>query len=296
LKKLLSYLKVAALPLLALYFVTGLTLSSHITSAAVATHYGTIQGANITDSRVIPQVAVPVLLPAISDAEAKAQAGNPQLAAHMLHRVTKPLAIQPQVGHYVNVTSSTNWGGYYVQSTNVEGSYGCVVDTKAPTYDAASWTGVGGVNGTGDLAQSGVDQYEQEGWIETYPNPPVFYFNVNTGDTVCSEVKYVSSGKWYISVTDSTSGSYYAADYSFNPDRSTAEWITEAQGSAAVPRFGSITFTSTEWWNSSGNEVSATTGGTLYDIQLHSPVQGSICPGNESGTSFTNSSTRSSSC
>ena len=296
-QRLLPSRKVVTSVFFSIYLVMGFTLFAASGLFVSTAQYGTIQKAGEVP---VVQKPLPVAVYAISDAQAKAMAvlsGDPTLAAHMLHRVTAPSTVQHTVD-YVSTTSSSNWGGYYTHASNITGSYGCFTDTNSPTYDAASWTGVGGVYGNGNLAQTGVDQYYQQAWIETYPNPATFLFSVSVGNKICSEVKLDSSTKkWYLNVTDSTTGTYYANEYSFSPNRSSAEWITEAQPDYSVPKFGSIPFSSTYWYDSSSTQDTATSSkGSLYLVHLYSSSGGSVCPSSESGTSFTNKATTASSC
>src|SRR5205814_5010517 len=108
-------------------------------------------------------------------------------------------------------TTSTNWSGYAVDSTNmvtaVSGEFNVPILNCTDTPDASEsmWVGIGGAGeSTGDLLQTGVRsdcvggvQVENPGWWEEYPEYPSVDFTgmvVSPGDHINASVYRTSVG------------------------------------------------------------------------------------------------------
>jgi len=222
---------------------------------------------------------------------------GPSIAAHMLHRVETPLTDQPTGLKYGTVSeTSSNWSGYVPDTSNT----GRVV-TSANAYfnvasisggtSVASWVGVGGYR-SGALAQTGVDHQQLKAWYELLPANPVYVLNVRAGDLMSTAVSLdQGNGLWYIYVGDTSTNTYYANEFSYSPDRGTADFIDEVQG-GSVPTHR-INF-STAFWTYNGSGGQALTSGaasTLHQITESDPSGGSVCPSGigSGGESFSTS-------
>jgi hypothetical protein len=152
----------------------------------------------------------------------------------------------------------------------------------------ATWAGVGGFNGT-NLAQTGVDQWLNEAWVELYPNTPTYEFFVNNGDYMYSNVSYDrATAKWSLSIQDVTKGVSFSNEYSFSPDQTSADWIVETLGSS-VPSFSTVDFTYSNWYDNNGflQNINSDRTSTVWQITA-SPGCGTISPGGigADGSSF----------
>ncbi len=243
-------------------------------------HYGSIQRKG--QSVVQVNHPRPVTVFHLSDARAKQLAlrfGGRKAFAHMLHRVTKPLSTQVHVSY----ATSGNWAGY-VSDTS---STGNTVNSSSADFnvsstsgtDTATWVGIGGYNG-GNLAQTGVDDTQRASWYEFYPNPPVFLYYVNPGDSMYGTVSLDSdTGNWYVDIQDFTTNQYYANEFSFNPDQTTADWIVEVQQNGPVPNFSSANFSQAVWGDQNNSNLPLTSSdGNPTSVTLQSPVGGTVCP------------------
>jgi hypothetical protein len=72
--------------------------------------------------------------------------------------------------------------------------------------------------------------------------------NINPGDTISAEVKYIGNNKFSLSITDVTTGQTYTTTQKGKAKRQSAEWIVEAPSSTGgvlpLANFGSDVFTS----------------------------------------------------
>ncbi len=256
------------------------TLSTSV--LASTTHYGSIQRKGQAVAKVSrPQ---PAKVFQLSDARAKQLAlrfGGQKAVAHMLHRVTKPLPTQAHTSY--DATTDYNWAGYVSDTSStgntVNASSADFNVSRASGTDTASWVGIGGFNG-GNLAQTGVDDSQLESWYEFYPSPPVFLYRVNSGDSMYGTVSLDSdTGNWYVDIQDFTTNQYYANEFSFNPDQTTADWIVEVQTNGPVSRFSPVNFSQATWGDQNNSSLPMTSSdGNLTSVTLQSPVRGAVCP------------------
>ena len=199
--------------------------------------------------------------------------GN-RIASRILHRVKVPLAKQhPEIRYTKSTTqtSSSNWSGYIAQSSNIQGVAGEFNVAPSQNGEDSTWTGIGGVNGTGNLAQTGIDQSLMAAWTEIFPAPAQFWFYVNNGDQIVSNVLYDSdTGYWFLLIGDLTTGDGYYNEYSFNPDQTTAEWIVERVGNADIGTFNTVNFGSSYWYDSNNTKqnINSDIDNVLYQTIL----------------------------
>lgn len=72
------------------------------------------------------------------------------------------------------------------------------------------------------------------------PANPVNVFRVSGGDSMYGLVSWESDvSLWYIDIQDLTTGHYYADEFSYGADKTTAEWIEEGQDPSYIPRYPS---------------------------------------------------------
>lgn len=180
-------------------------------------------------------------------------------------------------------TTSSNWGGYAVQScltnpsndvvTAVSGTW-VEPTAKCPsgkTSYAAFWVGIDGYTsssveqlGTDSDCDSGAASYYA--WYEMYPAAPVnFKMTVKPGNELTASVTYTSAKKFVLKIEDVTTGVTDSVTKSLSSAaRSSAEWIVEApsSGSGVLPLadFGTVTFSA----------CSATLSGVTGAIQTSS--------------------------
>jgi hypothetical protein len=151
----------------------------------------------------------------------------------------------------LSVTASANnsvWAGYLEQAssafTAVSGTLTVPTVQSTPENDVSPWVGIDGY-GDGTVIQAGVAALATSSgtasyaaWWETYPaNSPQNEFEPSPGDSVNVTIWEISSGRWEITLNDTTSGQGFAvqASYSGSGD-TTAEWIVE--NSADAPAVG----------------------------------------------------------
>lgn len=87
-----------------------------------------------------------------------------------------------------------------------------------------------------------------------------------------------SNGLWYVLIWDESTGTYYANEFSYATDTSTAVWIVEVQPNGSVPYFNNVNFNG--WWlDNYGNwqDITSNEESTLWNITLVSPVGGYVC-------------------
>lgn len=208
---------------------------------------------------------------------------------------------RPQpVRYFATPTTSSIWGGYV---TDVSGAFNFRMDGASGWFTAihhnctfgyptvGSWAGIGGWNGSGNLAQTGLDEVSMRAFYEFYPpNPATELFSVNQGDVMLAEVDWdAGTAKYMIFVEDTTTGVYFSSEFSYNPDLTTAEWITEVYG-GSVPAIGGIPFSSTYWYDQNNAAHTVSNGAqTVWQMTLVDPNGGCVVPTALSGdAAFTN--------
>ena len=221
-----------------------------------------------------------------------------KIISRMLYRVIKPLAVDYHL-KYTNA-NSPNWAGYIVDNSNngilpVNGSASVfnVSPVCSTCTDTATWVGVGGQNGAKYLAQTGIDQLYLKSWYEFWPNSPHYLFPLHSGDQMTGTVQYdTTNGLWFIYIGDTTTGTYYSNEFSFNPDQTTAEGSVEVQPNGPVPSFSPVNFPNYSWQDNHGywQPLTSPKVGTLWDECLVSPVSGYAGPGSITSGSGGNTS------
>ncbi|HEX9062762.1 MAG TPA: G1 family glutamic endopeptidase [Clostridia bacterium] len=180
-------------------------------------------------------------------------------AERALHRVKTPMSVSDEFKNDNYITNSSgNWGGYIARSSNIKGVHAYFNIPSDTSGFIAPWAGIGGVGGQ-YLAQTGATSGTYNGqtihaaWIELFPSPAQYVFNVNVGDQMASSVSHDDdTGYWNLLIQDFTTSTYYMDEYNFSPDTSSAEWAVEPRGSNPVGKF-SVNFSSCFWNDSSWN-------------------------------------------
>lgn len=150
---------------------------------------------------------------------------------------------------------STNWSGYAVYNSglasDVKGSWTIPALTcgSTSTYSSA-WIGIDGYNDS-SVEQTGTEQdciggvASYYAWYEMYPKPGYKVpLNVKAGDVITGEVKY-QSGKFVLSLVNSSGGSFSTSQKSGKAQFASSEWIMEAPWSGGVlplANFGTANF------------------------------------------------------
>jgi hypothetical protein len=162
-------------------------------------------------------------------------------------------------------TTSSNWGGYAVQScltspsskvvTKVVGTWVEPTAKCTKTAYAAFWVGIDGYSSS-SVEQLGTDSDcngatpSYYAWYEMYPaNPVTLSMSIKPGNTITASVTYNSAGKFVLALKDVTTGKSFSVTKSLSSAaRSSAEWIVEAPSSSSgvlpLADFGTVTFTS----------------------------------------------------
>jgi hypothetical protein len=164
---------------------------------------------------------------------------------------------------------SYNWGGYAVNSTkstfkvsDVKGSWtvptftGSMCDANQ-WWDASFWVGIDGfTSSTVEQIGTAIDCYEgtlyYTAWYEMYPAGSVtISYPIYAGDAMSAEVNFLGSGKFKLSISDTTAGhtwSFSITKVLSSAKRSSAEWIAESAfgeiGELPLANFGTVYFTS----------------------------------------------------
>ena len=229
---------------------------------------------------------------------------GPAVASRMITRYRPEQDARPQpVRYFVTPITRAIWGGYI---TDVSGAFNFRVQGASGWFTAihhnctfgcptvGSWAGIGGWNGSGNLAQTGLDQVSMRAFYEfTAPNPPTpatELFSVNQGDAMFAEVDWdAGTARYMIFVEDTTTGVFFSSEFSYNPDLTTAEWITEVYG-GSVPAIGGIPFSSTFWYDQNNAAHTESNGAqTVWQVTLVDPNGGCVVPTALSGdAAFTN--------
>ena len=234
----------------------------------------------------------------LNDSQAQAVAArfaDPEVVAHMLHRVTTPLPEQPAGRWSVQNYFSGNYSGYIADTSGtgraVTGAYGRFNAEQLPFGPGigtnGSWIGIGGKNGP-NLIQAGVSYQNPKAFVELLPAQPVYYFNVRAGDQMyAATIKDNSTGFWYVLVEDLSTSVYYANEYNYSPDTSTADWITEVQPYSGPAPFLStpVNFSQAYWTfaNSTSLQLTSPFASTLWKTTMQDPYGGQYCPSNVGG-------------
>ena len=155
-----------------------------------------------------------------------------------------------------NATTSTNWSGYAIQSTNgsvtaVSGTWTVPSVTGGVGYSAV-WVGIDGYQSS-TVEQIGTEQDTGGGgdyaWYEMYPGDSVNISSlaISAGNSITATVVY-SGGSFTLTLTDNTTGKSFTTQQSGSTlQRSSAEWIVEAPWSGGVlplADFSTVAFTS----------------------------------------------------
>lgn len=91
------------------------------------------------------------------------------------------------------------------------------------------------------------------------------------------------TAKWLMIVQNQTTGQYWSDEFSFNPDLTTGEYITEVYG-GAVPPIGGIPFASVRWFDENGASHTVNDGVvTAWQTTLVDSSGGCVVP---SGLTF----------
>lgn len=186
------------------------------------------------------------------------------VADHLIQRHTAVVPGPAGVKWGAGARTSSNWAGY----VDDLGSTGVLVGearifVKAKFVNSSSprigsWAGIGGVNG-GNLWQAGIDDYTMTLWTELLPASPVYTtITASTGDTIFSDVweDMSNPGNYYLLIENYTTGQYTIATGGCCPDRTTADFITEATAGSTIPTIsGQIDFTGGLWYKRNDNVV-----------------------------------------
>lgn len=199
----------------------------------------------------------------LSDAEAIAFVARYDAfaASRMLHRVG-----ESHVGTTPWFTDETtpNWGGYtadtggaFLHRTNGVKSYfrASHASSGGPT---GSWVGIGGwYDPPSNLLQTGLDMTTSpmQAWYELIPSsdpmPHYVLVYANEGDTMWGFIHWdASTNTWLVQIQNATSGQYYSARFTYQPDIRTSEWITEVKfNTGNVPSFTAVHYYNGYWYD-----------------------------------------------
>jgi hypothetical protein len=147
----------------------------------------------------------------------------------------------------VLIDNNQTWGGWAVDTTGSSISvtasqlnFPALLQGCSGTCAAsATWAGVGGHNGTQALIQTGLDQSNLMTWYQLIPGDgPHGLWTVPSGDSMFAGVALdFPTGNWTYLIEDLSSGSGATGAFSFGPDTSTGEWISESKRTAPTPVF-----------------------------------------------------------
>lgn len=191
-------------------------------------------------------------------------------------------------------STSTNWSGYALQTSQTRPQNNAVSDVKGtwtvPTVTSSSvnsysavWVGIDGYAdntveqiGTEEDYIGGAAQYSV--WYEMYPkNSVTVAKSVYPGDVISAEVRYIGNNGFTLTISDITRGwSFSTTQKAGNARRQSAEWVVEAPwmgGVLPLANFGKVNFSGAQatvngvtkpisnWWNDPINMT--TSGGTV---------------------------------
>lgn len=159
--------------------------------------------------------------------------------------------------------TSSNWSGYAVATNLSSPQNNAISDVKGQwtvplvncsgtttnTY-SASWLGIDGYSDN-SVEQTGTEQDCINGqpyyaaWYEMYPKPSYrINLAVNPGDVISAEVNYTNK-RFFLTLTNITTGKSFTTSQKSNGQRQSAEWIMEAPWSGGVlplANFGTLNF------------------------------------------------------
>ena len=120
------------------------------------------------------------------------------------------------------------------------------------------WVGIGGVHGSTNLIQVGVDMGYGYTFLELIPssnNNPVYFQFVHPGDDIYGQVNLdTSTGMWFFIIEDVTRNQYTSYEVSYSPDENSAEWIVEVRNpNYPIPSFNPIQFSYADWGDNVGH-------------------------------------------
>jgi len=198
-------------------------------------------------------------------------------------RIKKGTIVKDNVKFVKAVTDrgEANWGGYIVESSKITEASGRFTVISNPPANAFSgpalgaFVGIGGVN-SGSLIQSGVSFYHKKAFIEMLPADPMYVFNVNTGDIIHASVSWdVDYRQWACIVMNMSTSNYYLGLYTYNADRTTAEWVIENARNSAINKIERINFTNCFWTNDIGTgypgntqNINSDSSKVLYRVKI----------------------------
>jgi Peptidase A4 family len=237
--------------------------------------FALVSGSMLASGAASASTAVPTVRPAAI------QPGG------VMRHVVKPFTTP---GIHPDQTSSTNWSGYAATGSN--GEFTSVsaswVEPKATCSSgdqyAAYWVGLDGyssstVEQTGSETDCDGRTPEYYAWYEMYPGPSEDFSNtVEPGDHFSASVTSKGSGKFTLTITDSTQGWTKTENETLkSADLSSAEVIIEAPcctnsgGILPLADFGTVNLTNSEAngspignYNPTGIYIEST-GGTKED-------------------------------
>lgn len=211
--------------------------------------------------------------------------GDPSVVPHMKVRIKQPLPDQFQYQESFSanpVPSETAiWEGYDADvwntpyyATLVRGHF--VAQRTSCNCTVGAWVGIGGVHGTGNLFQVGIDMVHMETFVDVIQpgfSPYAHYFYVAyPGDDIYGQVNFDSStGQWYFIIGDVTQNFFSSNEMSVSPDQNSAEWILEvANPSYPIPFFSGELFSyawfvvNTGW----GGNITSAIANPTYEVYI----------------------------
>jgi hypothetical protein len=195
---------------------------------------------------------------------------------------------------HVTVSYNTAWTGYAVTGTDftqVQGSWtvSAVDCTETPNTYSSEWVGIDGwssntVEQTGTDADCIGETPYYYVWYEFYPLNTIVIKDVSIapGDNFSASVVYDGDNEYTVSITNATTGQSFSKEVEFTgadgsgaPERNSAEWIEEMDGSKLAD-FGVDPFG--EFYTGISNGTDAATDSSISGIitDFGSAVQESV--------------------
>lgn len=134
--------------------------------------------------------------------------------------------------------TSANWSGYVATNGSYTGVSGTFVMPEL-AYSAtlaanATWVGIGGKQGSGDLIQAGVyeiansDGATYQAWYELLPDDSIpIDLLVHPHDSISVAILQTSPDVWNIVITNNTTKKQFEKTVQYHSSLSSAEWIQE---------------------------------------------------------------------
>jgi hypothetical protein len=288
-KKRILVLSVIGLLILAVSLATGLVFSASTSnenaiSKPVVTNYGPEGNGQVT----YKYKAEDIKEHSVSDEYALKRIeeifGSDVASVMNGHRVTTSITRNDSRRYTVTPVnlSSSNWCGYYLLNSNVRSAwnYFNVVENTGSNADTAAWVGVGNPN----VIQCGYDMELMEAWYELLPAAPNYVFDVYSGDQLMvSAGLNTDNGCQCVAIVDYTHYNWYYGEWSYSPEH-TAEWIVEDVSGYHVGTFGTVSFSSCHWLDSSDTGHHINEAGTLYRVNLLNGFSETMYPSNLGGS------------